>query len=994
MFRARSSIVALLSAPLAFACSDNVDPIGQLAPQIELERALVDFGDVQVGTEKQLTVSVKNPGTAVLSFALSRVDPFDDAFSYTVDKTDVPPSGLVFITITFKPTTLGSKSGFVKVTPSTNKLAPVTVELKGRGATAELLVEPKNLSFGSVVVLTDKTIAVDVTNTTSIPADVQYIPGTNIKGCGVTTDSATFCFAATSKRPGADGRFPLAAGEKATFNITFNPTIVGARERGDFSFQACASCPSTVVHLDGVGVEKGFVCTPAALEFGVVNPQSCVTKTVSCQNVANEQVTVTDWFADAAAGTSPDFHIAPFTTPKVLAENDSITVDVQYCPADLGNDAGNLLIKTDNADPLRRFATVAMLGSGGGPDIEVQPPVINFGQVSLIAPSRRNVQILNVGFAPLNVVDVLPDVDGTGAFSLVNFTAGTIGVGEAMTVTVEFQPQAEGMVMSHLLVKSTDSDEPEVTVQLLGEGVNLPPCSFDVVPATLSFGVVERGRVSSRAFEIRNTGVSDCLVTSARLVPGSDPEFSLPDGDVLSLRIAPQSSATFRVTYAPQSARANTGNVEFSISSPTSPFNQIALQGTGADAVLLITPNDLDFGTIGIDCSARSRTVTMYNTGATPAVIDAIALAAPGNPAFTVRNLPAPLPGGPLTLAPGGQAEFEVGFHAAAQSSYAAAVEITGRFNNLPVTYIVSVQGRGATDAVQADEFEQLGRPKVDILFVVDDSCSMGEEQTALGSNFTAFLQYASAQQIDYHLAVATTDCDDSSKSGRFQGSAGNQIVTPQTQPSPESIFGSNVNVGTSGSGFEQGLQAAYLALSNPLIFSTNAGFLRNDAVLSVIIVSDEEDQSPGTVDFFINFFLSIKGFRNTNLFTLSSIVGDAPSGCDGGGGSAGEGIRYIEAANRTGGVFQSICVADWSRALEDLSTTAFGFKSRFFLSNQPVISSLVVLVDGVRIEARSMGGTVNWTYDYGTNSINFTPFATPEPGAGIRIEYTVECLH
>lgn len=993
MFRARSAVVALLSAPLAFACSDNVDPIGQLAPQIELERALVDFGDVQVGTEKQLTVSVKNPGTAVLTFALSRVDPFDDAFTYTVDKTDVPPNGLVFITINFKPTTLGNKSGFVKVTPSTDKLAPVTVELKGRGATAELLVEPKNLSFGNVVVLTDKTIAVDVTNTTSIPADVQYLPGTNIKGCGVTTDSATFCFAATSKRPSADGRFPLAAGEKATFNITFNPTIVGARERGDFSFQACASCAATVIHLDGVGVEKGFVCTPAALEFGVVNPQSCVTKSVSCQNVANEQVTVTDWFADAAAGTSPDFHIAPFTTPKVLAENDSVMVDVQYCPADLGNDAGNLLIKTDNSDPLRRFATVAMAGSGGGPDIEVQPPVINFGQVSLIAPSRRNVQILNVGFAPLNVLDVLPDVDGTGAFTVVNFTAGPIVVGGAMTVTVEFQPQAEGMVMSHLLVKSTDSDEPEVTVQLLGEGVNLPPCSFDVVPATLSFGVVERGRVSSRAFEIRNTGVSDCLVTSARLVPGSDPEFSLPDGDVLSLRIAPQSSATFRVTYAPQSARANTGSVEFSISSPTSPFNQVALQGTGADAVLLITPNDLDFGTIGIDCSARARTVTMYNTGATPAVIDAIALAAPGNPAFTVRNLPAPLPGGSLTLPPGGQAEFEVGFHASAQSSYAAAVEITGRFNNIPVTYIVSVQGRGATDAVQADEFEQLGRPKVDILFVVDDSCSMDQEQTALGSNFTAFLQYASAQQIDYHLSVVTTDCDDASKSGRFQGSGGNLIVTPQTQPSPESVFGSNVSVGIDGSADEQGLQAAYLALSNPLIFTTNAGFLRNDAVLSVIIVSDEEDSSPGPVDFFINFFLSIKGFRNTNLFTLSSIVGD-PGGCTGGGGSAARGLRYIEAANRTGGVFQSICVADWSRALEDLSTTAFGFKSRFFLSNQPVINTLAVLVDGVRIEARSMGGTVNWTYDYGTNSINFTPFATPEPGAGIRIEYTVECLH
>jgi hypothetical protein len=37
--------------------------------------------------------------------------------------------------------------------------------------------------------------------------------------------------------------------------------------------------------------------------------------------------------------------------------------------------------------------------------------------------------------------------------------------------------------------------------------------------------------------------------------------------------------------------------------------------------------------------------------------------------------------------------------------------------------------------------------------------------------------------------------------------------------------------------------------------------------------------------------------------------------------------------------------------------------------------------------------GTVNWTYDYSTNSINFSPFSTPEPGAEIRVEYTVECL-
>jgi hypothetical protein len=269
----------------------------------------------------------------------------------------------------------------------------------------------------------------------------------------------------------------------------------------------------------------------------------------------------------------------------------------------------------------------------------------------------------------------------------------------------------------------------------------------------------------------------------------------------------------------------------------------------------------------------------------------------------------------------------------------------------------------------------------------------MGQEQTALSQNFNAFINFANAQQIDYQIAVTTTDVD-GGEDGRFVPvSGGTRIVTPLTQPSPDAVFSANANVGTSGSASEAGLEAAYLALSNPLINAHNAGFLRSDAVLSLIFVSDEEDQSQNSVDFYVSFFLSIKGFRNTNLFTASSIVGDAPNGCSGPGGSADEGLRYIAAANRTGGIFQSICTSDWSQALEDLSTTAFGFKSRFFLSNQPVIPTIKVFIDGVEIPAAGAGGTVNWIYDFGTNSINFSPVATPEPGGEIRVEYTVECL-
>jgi hypothetical protein len=993
----RLGSVSLSLLAIFAACSDTADPIGQLEPKLKIEPETLDFGRVQIGTEQELTIALKNIGNGLLTLSsVGEGEPWDEAFTVSVDRLDIPASSQALVRITFKPQRLGEVTSKVSVKSKIPDKVPNTeILIRGVGASAELTIDPQALSFGNVVVLTSKTLPVTVTNSSDIPAEVRFAPASNVTFCGAQgADAATFCLAPTTKPLNAESEFALAANESARFDITFRPTVAGTRERGEFTFQACSACPLQRVTLDGVGIDQGFRCMPPDLDFGLVNPMSCLTKTVSCENVANEQVSIVDWGLGQGAGSSPDFTVEDFGAVAVLAEGDTIDVDVTYCPTDLGNDSGLLAIETDNTDPRRKFVTVQLSGNGGGPDIDVAPIVLNFGQVSLIAPARRTLSIANLGFAPLEITEILADLAGTGAFSTMN-TGQRVDVGSFYDVTVEFQPQVEGPIMSELVIRSNDQDEREVHVQLIGEGVNLPPCTFEVVPASLGFGVVERGRVASRAFEVRNQGSSDCLVTGVRMVPGSDTEFSLPDGDVMSLRIAPNAAATFRVQYAPAMAGSDTGGVEFSISSLTSPFNTVSLAGTGADAVLLITPNDLDFGTIGIGCAARSRVVTIYNTGATAARINSIALAAPGNPAFTVSNLPSPLPASPLNLPPGGAASFEVGFRADTQSSYAAAVEINGQVNGQPVTYIVALQGRGANDARQIDEFDQLGRPKVDILFVIDNSCSMFEEQTGLASNLGAFMQFAQAQQIDFNVAATTTDVE-GGEDGRFvpvSGAATARIITPATQPSPEAVFGQNVALGTNGSGNEQGLQAAYLALSNPLIFGHNAGFLRQDAVLSIIFVSDEQDYSSGAIDFFVNFFLSIKGFRNTNLFSASSIVGDSPGGCNGPGGNADDGSRYVEVANRTGGVFQSICISDWSRALEDLSTTAFGFKSRFFLSNQPVITSLRVFVDDVEISARASGGTVNWEYDYPTNSINFTPFATPEPGAHIRAEYVVECL-
>ena len=1012
----RTSLAAGLTPALALgavlgmtACDDEIQVI-DVPPRLEIDPPLVDFGAVQLDTTQTRTVFLRNNGGTDLTLDLARGGVFDEAYTFDLDRERVAPGGLAILTVNFTPTSEGDFPSTLLLESNDPEAQSNDIELSGAGVTTTLAIDPRNVDFRNVVVGTTRTINVTLTNDSDVDADVEYIAGNNVKNCAAgPNDPSVFCVRFPDSNLDDGNRFPLAPGESVDVEVEFAPTVAGTRSDGTFTLKPCASAAcETRVSLTGVGVEAGLRCRPASLDFGQVNPGSSSSLSITCENIANEQVTLISW---ATTPESSDAFSVEASRPQVLNEGDAVSIEATFAPVDLGDAEGVLRLETDNTNSALRNIDVALAGSGGGPDIQVLPPQLNFGRVSLIAPARRQIVITNTGFAPLSITAIEVDTRGTGSFSSPDANANVLQPGESQAVTIEFTPRNEGIIESAVRIVSNDTDESELEVAVRGEGVNLPPCNFSVVPAQLNFGAVQRTRSLRRAFEIRNEGEDICLITAVRMIQSSDPAFTLVNGDILSREIPAGAAETIEVEFAPTAAGTQTGQVEFSISSPTSPFNLVDLVGVGADSTLLIVPSELNFGTIGVGCRSRARTVTVYNTGSAAVQIDSIQLATPGTPgrpsAFGVTNLPAPLPGAPFSLASGQSTTFDVDFRADEISAYANAVEINAQVNGSPVTYIVSTAGRGALDATQIDEFQQLGKPKVDILFVIDKSGSMGQEQAALGSNFQAFIQFAEAQGLEYQLGVTTTDTDDEAgrltsanpgtqRQSSVTGPAQNRIVTPQTTPSPSAVFAANVSYQLTGGSAadESGLRAAEQALSSPVVFGHNAGFLRQDAVLSLIFVSDEPDQSPGSVDFYINFFLSIKGFRNTNLFSASAITAPTPPGnCSGPGGSASASGRYLAAAERTGGVFQSICTADWSRSLEDLSTTAFGFKSRFFLTNQPVISTLKVFIDGSELPQQSSGGTINWTYDFGTNSVNFAPYSTPEPGAQIRVEYSAECL-
>ena len=210
-----------------------------------------------------------------------------------------------------------------------------------------------------------------------------------------------------------------------------------------------------------------------------------------------------------------------------------------------------------------------------------------------------------------------------------------------------------------------------------------------------------------------------------------------------------------------------------------------------------------------------------------------------------------------------------------------------------------------------------------------------------------------------------------------------------RTTPNPDVAFGNSVRQGTMGDASEKGLMAAHAALTYPLVDdpALNGGFLREDAKLTMIVISDEEDSSPSTVDFYVDAFKNIKGYRRPDLMSFSAVVGEEPSGCSSSAGAAGAGIRYLEVARRTGGLERSICTTNWGQLANDLGLDAFGAKSDFYLTREAIDTTIEVRVDGVLVPRAG-----NWNYDAASNAVSFEATATPAQGAEVRIDYGTIC--
>jgi hypothetical protein len=269
------------------------------------------------------------------------------------------------------------------------------------------------------------------------------------------------------------------------------------------------------------------------------------------------------------------------------------------------------------------------------------------------------------------------------------------------------------------------------------------------------------------------------------------------------------------------------------------------------------------------------------------------------------------------------------------------------------------------------DAFTQRARESgVDVLWAMDTSASMYEEQATLAAHGAAFTDVLVRGTVPFRLAVSTTE----------PGEPGvlSAPVLDDTTADLASAFAATIETTADQTGdrTERGFDAVLAALDP-------AGqALEGTGDLEVVFFTDEDDSSEVDADSFVQ---RLSNMRADALVRVNAIAGDLPEGCFSSAAAADAGVRYDEAVRASGGRRESICSQDIDGALARVALAVLGLDDTFYLSDVPVLSSMEVRVDDALVPQRDNDG---WRYDPGINAVIFDGLAVPPPGAGISIEY------
>jgi hypothetical protein len=254
---------------------------------------------------------------------------------------------------------------------------------------------------------------------------------------------------------------------------------------------------------------------------------------------------------------------------------------------------------------------------GDPPRIEVSDVPAYFGDVPLGSTRVHDIRIFNLGEQDLEVSSIVVTGDGFSRLPTPNLPL-TVAAGEHVVISLQFSPTDLAQGLGQVEINSNDPCNPKVTFDLYAT-VTYPVIS--VLPADTTFPPTVVGSSRTQAVTVFNEGSADLIVSSAAIA-GTGFSLSRP---ALPIRLAPNSSTVFTVTFAPPSvARRFDGTLTLVSNDPNHPSVAVTFCGEGV--------------------STGVRLVVLQADGTPYATVDRISLSSYGvKPSTSLRLKDVPL---------------------------------------------------------------------------------------------------------------------------------------------------------------------------------------------------------------------------------------------------------------------------------------------------------------------------------------------------------------
>ncbi|HEY6936291.1 MAG TPA: choice-of-anchor D domain-containing protein [Terriglobales bacterium] len=463
---ARSATVAITSTnnpPVSVPLSGTgIAPVASVSP------AALVFSNTTVGVlSTAQTVNLSNTGTAPLtinSIALSGGNSGDFAQSSNCGlfpATLQPNAGCV-ITVTFKPTAMGTRSTVLVINNSDPVNPKLNVSLTGTGVQAIATLSAQNLTFPlQLVNTTSATQTVTLSNTGNVSFTINSI------GLAASGNPSDFLLSYTCSIGGVLAAAP-GPGSSCTINVSFRPTASGNRSATINISTSADVNPSPSIGLAGSGTSVSLSTGTLTFAPQVVNTSSS-NLTVTLTNVGPTALVINSLAIAGLNATDFSFGTNCPIGGTGLGVGARCNAAVKFKPS--GTGVRNATLNFNTKDLGLPTAPVALVGTGILAPVNLTPLSWNFGGVTVNQTSTPQVFVLaNGSTTVLSISSIRLNGNNPSQFAITGNTCGTsLAMNATCTITVVFKPTATGSFSASLRVSDSAPNSPQ-TAALSGTG--------------------------------------------------------------------------------------------------------------------------------------------------------------------------------------------------------------------------------------------------------------------------------------------------------------------------------------------------------------------------------------------------------------------------------------------------------------------------------------------------------------------------------------------